>query len=57
MLLLEPPADTFSFMLLGFGVILGTMALFLVSLLVRFNNLSRDFKLIEDLEADKVNRE
>jgi hypothetical protein len=57
MLLLEAPADTFSFMLLGFGVILGTMALFLVSLLVRFNNLSRDFKLIEDLEADKINRE
>jgi hypothetical protein len=57
MLLLEAPADTFSFMLLGFGVILGTMALFLVSLVVRFNNLRRDFKLIEDREADKINRE
>jgi hypothetical protein len=57
MLILEPPADTFNFMLLGFGVILGTMALFLVSLVVRFNNLRRDVMQIEELEADKVNRE
>ena len=57
MLLFEPPADTFNYMLLGFGVILGTMALFLVSLVVRFKNLRREVMLIEELEAHKVTRE
>ncbi|HEY43867.1 MAG TPA: hypothetical protein G4O11_07795 [Anaerolineae bacterium] len=53
MLFQLPPADTFDFMVLGFGVILGSMALFLVSLAVRYRNLRRDLDLLEEMEADE----
>lgn len=52
MLLQETPVNTFNYMLLGFIAILGIMALFLVSLVVRFRNLYRD---LEQLEGNDVN--
>ncbi len=52
MLFQPPPAETFDFMVLGFGVILGTMALFLISMVVRFRNLRRDLDLLEEMEAE-----
>ena len=45
------PAETFDYMVLGFGVILGSMALFLVSLAVRFRSLRRELALLEEMEA------
>lgn len=55
MYLLDGPADTFNFMLLGFAVILGTMALFIVSLVVRFRNARRDLELLGEIEAEEGN--
>lgn len=46
----EGPADTFSFMVLGYAVILVTMALYIVSLKVRSNNLEKDLELLEELD-------
>lgn len=51
MLFQEAPADTFNFMVLGFGVILGTMGLFVLSLLVRFRNLKRELEYLEGTEG------
>ncbi|NIS78995.1 MAG: hypothetical protein GTO14_01950 [Anaerolineales bacterium] len=53
MLLIDAPADTFNFMVLGFAVILGTMALFIISLVVRFRNFQRDLDLLGEIEAEE----
>ena len=53
MFLLDAPADTFIFFLLGFAVILGTMALFLISLVVRFRNFQRDLEVLGEIEAEE----
>lgn len=52
MLFQEVSINTFNYMLLGFSVILGIMALFLISLLVRFRKLYRE---LEQLEGNDVN--
>ncbi|UCF59930.1 MAG: hypothetical protein JSV37_09190 [Anaerolineaceae bacterium] len=46
-----PPAETFDYMVLGFTIILGSMGLFLLSMVVRFRNLKRDLDLLEEMEA------
>lgn len=53
MFLLDAPADTFNFMVLGFLVIFGTMSLFLISLVVRFRNFQRDLELLGEIEAEE----
>lgn len=50
MFLQEGPADTLNYMLLGYAVILGAMAVFVVSLAVRFRNLRKDVELLDELE-------
>jgi hypothetical protein len=50
MFLQEAPADTFNYMVLGFGVIFTIMGIFIASLVVRFRNLNRDLKLIDDID-------
>ena len=52
MLLQQGPADTFSYMVLGYAVILITMGLYVVSLIVRRNNLNKDLQLLEELDLD-----
>ena len=52
MLFQEAPADTFNFMVLGFGVILGSMALFVISLFVRFRNLRREMEYLKETEGE-----
>ena len=42
--------DTANFMILGYSVIFGVMALYLVSLVVRFRNLRQDEKTLDELE-------
>jgi len=52
-MLQQAPADTFTYMVLGFAVILGAIALFLVSLAVRARNLKRDLVLLAELEKSE----
>jgi hypothetical protein len=47
------PVETFDYMVLGFAVILGSMAFFIMSLVLRFRNLRRDLDLLEGLEAEE----
>ncbi len=49
----EGPADTVNFMIFGFVVILGTIALLIASLTIRFRNLERDREVLEDLEKEE----
>jgi len=42
--------DTVNFMVLGYAVIFGCMAFYLVSLVVRFRNLRQDQHVLDDLE-------
>jgi hypothetical protein len=50
MFLLEGPAQTFNYMVFGYAVILGSMALHVVSLLVRFRNLRRDLEVLDEVQ-------
>jgi hypothetical protein len=52
MLFQPPPAETFDYMVLGFAVILGCMALLIISMAVRFRNLRRDLDLLEETESE-----
>ena len=52
MLFQDAPANTLVFMIAGFGVILGAIVLFVVSLIYRFRRLKRDMAQLRDIEAD-----
>jgi hypothetical protein len=54
MFLQEAPADTFSFMILGYAVILGAIGLFIASLIVRHRNLLRDLEALGSPEGDRL---
>ena len=51
MFLQEAPAETFNYMAFGYVVILGTMGLYLLSLINRYRNLERDMELLDELSA------
>ncbi|MEJ5313129.1 hypothetical protein [Anaerolinea thermophila] len=53
---MEGPADTLSYMLLGYGVIFGIMVIYLISLAVRTRNLKQDEALLQELEKEKVQK-
>jgi len=53
MFLQDAPADTASYMILGFGVILGLIGLYLVSLAVRWRNAQRDLRMLEEIEGKR----
>jgi len=53
MLTLQAPADTLSYMLLGFGVIFLALGVLILSLYVRFRNLKRDMEILKEIEAGK----
>lgn len=57
MMLQEAPAETFGYMLFGYAVILGTMALFVVSLISRFRNLRRDLEVLDEVESPTRRRD
>jgi len=42
--------DTINYMILGYAVIFGVMALYLASLAVRFRNLRQDERTLDELE-------
>jgi len=47
---LEGPAQTFNYMLLGYAVILGCMAILVIGMVVRYRALKRDLRMLQDLE-------
>jgi len=47
---MDAPADTLSYMIAGYAVIFSIMAIYLVSLIVRWKNLRKDEELLKDLE-------
>ncbi len=49
---MEGPANTLSYMLLGYGVIFGIMLIYLVSLAVRTRNLKQDEALLQELDKE-----
>jgi len=51
MFLQDAPADTANYMILGFGVILGLIGLYLASLVVRWRNAQRDLRMLEEIGA------
>jgi CcmD family protein len=52
MYLIDAPADTFNFMVLGYVVIFLTIGLFIVSLVVRMRNLNREIEMLDEIEAE-----
>jgi len=52
---LEGPAQTFNYMLLGYGVILGCIAILLASMVARYRSLKRDMRMLDELEAKGKN--
>ncbi len=48
---LEGPAQTFNYMLLGYGVILGCIGVLLISMIARYRSLQRDLHMLDELEA------
>lgn len=51
MFLQDAPADTFNYMAFGFVVILGTIGLYVLSLVNRYRNLERDMELLDEVSA------
>ena len=47
---MDTPADTLTYMIAGYSVIFGIMAIYLVSLIVRWKNLRKDEELLKELE-------
>lgn len=50
MFLQQGPADTVNYMIMGFSVILGAMALYIVSLVVRVQSLRKDKAVLDEIE-------
>ena len=50
LLLQEGPIDTVNYMIFGYTVIFGVMAIYLVSMFLRRRNLQRDLDLLEEIE-------
>lgn len=46
-------AETTDFMILGLGVIMGVIAVFVAYLVIRKRNLERDLELLESIEAEE----
>jgi hypothetical protein len=54
MLFQNAPAQTTAYMIAGYAVIFGVMLIYIISLLVRQNNLKQDFEVLteEEEQAD-----
>jgi CcmD family protein len=53
-LLQEGPAQTANYLIAGYIVIFGVMALYLVSLIVRRRNLNQDLEALQEMQEGKV---
>ncbi|MFA9403256.1 MAG: hypothetical protein ACERKY_09350 [Anaerolineales bacterium] len=54
MMFQEGPADTLNYMIAGYAVILGTIGLYIVSLIMRFRSLRQDEVLLDEIDAEQV---
>lgn len=52
-LLQEGPAQTANYMIAGYVVIFGMMALYLASLIIRRRNLKQDLEVLQEMEEGK----
>jgi len=50
LILKEGPIETTNYMIAGYAVIFGVMAIYLVSMYLRRRNLQRDLEVLEELE-------
>jgi hypothetical protein len=53
MWLQEAAANTFDYMVLGYAVILGTMGVFILSIVLRVRSLRKDEELLNELEQQE----
>lgn len=53
MLFEQMPPDTVKYMIAGYVVIFGVMAIYLVSLFLRWRNLRRDLQTLEEMQEKK----
>lgn len=56
MFLQQAPADTGAYMIAGYAVIFGVMALYLISLVIRRRNLQQDLQVLEEIEKKDTPR-
>ncbi len=54
MMFQEGPADTVNYMIAGYAVILGTIGLYIASLIMRFRSLRQDEALLDEIEAEQA---
>ena len=47
----QGPIETTNYMIFGYAVIFGVMAIYLVSLFLRHRNLQRDLEVLEELDT------
>jgi len=52
MLFQEPPPDTSGYMIAGYAIAFTVMAIYLISLVIRWRNLIQDLEILEGLEAE-----
>lgn len=50
LILQQGPIETTHYMILGYAVIFGVMAIYLVSLFLRRRNFQRDLEVLEEIE-------
>ena len=50
---MDTPANTLNYFIAGYSVIFGVMAIYLISLVVRFRNLRQDEQALEEAEKDE----
>lgn len=50
---MDAPANTTTYFVAGYAVIFGIMAIYLISLLIRWRNLRQDEAVLEELDKQK----
>lgn len=53
---MDAPANTLTYFIAGYAVIFGVMAIYLISLLIRWRNLRQDEVVLEELDKQNVDR-
>ena len=52
MIFQEATADTLRYMIAGYAVILGTIGLYIVSIITRFRKLRQDEDMLDEIDAE-----
>jgi hypothetical protein len=54
MFLLDTPPDTVKYLIAGYSIGFAILAIFLVSLIVRWNGLRRELEMLQELEKEST---